>query len=179
MDSGRPVRRERGDRKEGGRTWVGRGGEGSCRSETAIASGWLAKLGSRGRLPAVSFVRCDAPEPGPLCPRPRALRRCGPGSRLGRGPRPEGLNGGPRGSRRVQSFLSAVYLVFCTLVLGLRLYKCVLCTAFIYRHKKISNATHRTREQLRKTWANSHQLGELSHSFIRNARLSAKCEVGG
>nr|XP_011721419.1 urotensin-2B isoform X3 [Macaca nemestrina] len=71
MGRGRPVRRERGDRKAGGRAGWGRG---SCRSVTAIASGWRAKISARCRLSVVSFVLSDAPEAGaPLCSRPRAL----------------------------------------------------------------------------------------------------------
>lgn len=63
--------REETERRAGGRTGLGGEGEGNCRSVTAIASGWRAKISSRGRLPAVSFVPCDAPKAGALlCPRP-------------------------------------------------------------------------------------------------------------
>nr|XP_030716552.1 uncharacterized protein LOC115855430 [Globicephala melas]XP_030716563.1 uncharacterized protein LOC115855430 [Globicephala melas]XP_030716568.1 uncharacterized protein LOC115855430 [Globicephala melas] len=58
--------REETERPAGGQAGLGGEGEGNCRSVTAIASGWRVQIGSRGRLPAVSFVPSDArPRLGP------------------------------------------------------------------------------------------------------------------
>ena len=87
MDPGRPVRRERGDRKAGGPGW---GGGGEVQVCNRNSSGWRAQICSCGRLPAVSFVPSDAPEARAPAPAP-----CLPpkgGSRLSAGAMcPEGL----------------------------------------------------------------------------------------
>lgn len=77
MDPGRPVRREKGDRKAGGRAGLGGEGEGSCRSVTAIQV-----AGERRSAPAAASLlsplcRVTRRRLGPPPPRPASLPREG------------------------------------------------------------------------------------------------------